>query len=100
MPFRRYNNREEYLKKAIPKGFHKKLFIFNGEVVGQIEYAPAEVSGYPILDDYNCNELYLGSEKGKETQFWKTTSRKYDEKRRRCGWFRHRRVRKSLESMV
>jgi len=51
MPFRRYNNREEYLKKAIPKGFHKKLLIFNREVVGQIEYAPAEASGYPILDD-------------------------------------------------
>jgi predicted nucleic acid-binding protein len=39
----------EYLKKAIPKGFHKKLLVCNGEAVGQIEYAPAEVSYYPIM---------------------------------------------------
>jgi hypothetical protein len=51
MPFRRYSNRREYLRKAVPKGFHKKLLILNGEVVGQIEYAPAEVSGYPITGD-------------------------------------------------
>ncbi len=50
-PFRRYKKRTEYLKKAIPKGFHKKLLIFNGEVVGQIEYSPAEVSYYPIMGD-------------------------------------------------
>ena len=50
-PFRRYKKRIEYLKKAIPKGFHKKLLIFNGEVVGQIEYSPAEVSDYPIMGD-------------------------------------------------
>ena len=50
-PFRRYKKRIEYLKKAIPKGFHKKLLIFNGDVVGQIEYAPAEVSYYPIKGD-------------------------------------------------
>jgi len=49
MPFRRYNNRQEYLEKAVSKGFKKKLLIFNGEVVGQIEYAPANVSGYPIV---------------------------------------------------
>jgi len=48
MPFRRYENRQKYLEKAIPKGFCKKLLVFNGEVVGQIEYTPAEVSGYPI----------------------------------------------------
>lgn len=51
MPFRRYSRRQEYLEKAIPKGFHKKILIFNGEVVGQVEYAPAEVSGYPIIGD-------------------------------------------------
>jgi len=51
MPFRRYSRRQEYLEKAIPKGFHKKLLTFNREVVGQIEYAPAEVSGYPIIGD-------------------------------------------------
>jgi len=50
-PFRRYKKRMEYLKKAIPKGFHKKLLIFNREVVGQIEYSPAEVSYYPIMGD-------------------------------------------------
>jgi len=48
-PLRRYGRRQEYLENAIPKGFHKKLLLFNGEVVGQIEYAPAEASGYPIM---------------------------------------------------
>jgi len=47
-PFRKYKKRQKYLEAAIPKGFHKKLMIFDGEIVGQIEYAPAEVSGYPI----------------------------------------------------
>jgi hypothetical protein len=51
MPFGRYSNRREYLQKAVSKGFHKKLLILNGEVVGQIEYAPAEISGYPITGD-------------------------------------------------
>lgn len=51
MPFRRYERRQKYLQEAIPKGFHKKLLIFNGKVVGTIEYAPAEVSGYPIKGD-------------------------------------------------
>jgi len=51
MPFRKYSKRQEYLESAIPKGFHKKLLILNGEVVGQIEYVPAEVSGYPITGD-------------------------------------------------
>ena len=50
-PFRRYSKRKEYFEKAIPKGFRKKLLIFNGNVVGQIEYAPAEVSYYPIMGD-------------------------------------------------
>lgn len=49
MPFRKYRHRREYLEKAIPKGFHKKLLILNGEVVGAIEYAPADSSGYPIV---------------------------------------------------
>jgi len=47
-PFRRYKKRIEYLKRAIPKGFHKKLLLLNGEIVGQIEYSPPEVSYYPI----------------------------------------------------
>jgi len=48
IPFRRYRKRQGYLETAIPKGFHKKLLILNKEIVGQIEYAPAEASGYPI----------------------------------------------------
>jgi GNAT superfamily N-acetyltransferase len=51
MPFRKYRKRQEYLETAIPRGFHKKLLIFNGEIVGQIEYAPAEASGYPIMGE-------------------------------------------------
>jgi hypothetical protein len=51
MPFKRYATRQKYLQEAIPKGFRKKLLISNGEVVGTIEYAPAEASGYPIKGD-------------------------------------------------
>jgi ribosomal protein S18 acetylase RimI-like enzyme len=51
MPFRKYRKRQEYLETATPRGFHKKLLIFNGEVVGQIEYAPVEASGYPIMGE-------------------------------------------------
>ena len=47
-PFRKYARRSHYLSKAIPRGFHKKLLIAEGDVVGQIEYAPAYVSYYPI----------------------------------------------------
>ncbi len=50
-PSKRYKKRIEYLKNAIPKGFRKKLLVFNGDVVGQIEYAPAEASYYPITGD-------------------------------------------------
>jgi len=48
MPFRKHRNRQEYLARAIQKGFHKKILIFNDSVVGSIEYAPAEAAGYPI----------------------------------------------------
>ena len=48
-PFRRYKKRTEYLGKAILRGLHKKLLIFNQEVAGQIEYSPAEASYYPIM---------------------------------------------------
>jgi len=51
IPFRKYRKRHKYLETAIPKGFHKKLLIFNREIVGQIEYAPTEASGYPIIGD-------------------------------------------------
>jgi GNAT superfamily N-acetyltransferase len=50
-PYRRYKRRTEYLRKAIPRGFHKKLLVFNMDVAGQIEYSPAEVSYYPIMGD-------------------------------------------------
>ncbi|MBO3831912.1 MAG: GNAT family N-acetyltransferase [Candidatus Brockarchaeota archaeon] len=48
IPFRKYRKRLEYLKNAVPRGFHKKILLFGGRVVGQIEYAPSEASGYPI----------------------------------------------------
>ena len=51
MPFRKYRKRREYLEAAIHKGLHKKLLIFHRKIVGQIEYAPAEGSGYPIMGD-------------------------------------------------
>ena len=51
MPFRRYARRKGYLQDAIPRGFHKKLLVFNEKIVGQIEYAPAEASGYPIIGE-------------------------------------------------
>jgi hypothetical protein len=51
IPFRKYKKRQSYLRTAIPKGFRKKLLILERRAVGQIEYAPAEVSGYPILGD-------------------------------------------------
>jgi len=51
MPFRKYKQRQEYLMSVLGKGFHKKLLVFNGEIVGQIEYAPAALSGYPIVAD-------------------------------------------------
>jgi len=51
IPFRPYGSRREYLERVALKGFHKKLLIFDGDVIGQIEYAPSEVSGYPISGD-------------------------------------------------
>lgn len=47
-PSRRYRKRIAYLKMAIPKGFHKKLLTYRENVVGTIEYAPSDVSYYPI----------------------------------------------------
>ncbi len=49
MPFRKYRTRTEYLQGAIPKGFRKKILLLEGNIVGQIEYAPIEASGYPIF---------------------------------------------------
>jgi hypothetical protein len=50
-PSKQCEKRMEYLKKAIPKGFHKKLLLLNEQVVGQIEYSTAIVSYYPIIGD-------------------------------------------------
>jgi len=48
IPSGKYGKRHEYLEAAIPRGFHKKLLSLDGKIVGQIEYTPAETSGYPI----------------------------------------------------
>lgn len=100
-PFRRYKKRREYLKKAIPKGFHKKLLIFDGDVVGQIEYAPAEVSYYPITGDnitvMNCIWVLR---KAKGHNFGKRLLEDMIKKRKTCGWLRNYSIRKPLESMV
>ena len=47
----KYRHRREYLESAIPKGFRKKVLFYKGDHVGMIEYAPAEVSGLPILGE-------------------------------------------------
>ena len=39
------------LEWAIPKGFRKKLLIFEGNIGGTIEYSPSEASYYPIIGD-------------------------------------------------
>jgi len=49
MPYRKYRSRDAYLHTAIPKGFRKKILVWNRDIVGTIEYAPAEFSGLPIL---------------------------------------------------
>jgi hypothetical protein len=43
--------RIEYLKRAVAGGFRKKLLLLDGQIAGQIEYSPAEVSYYPIMGD-------------------------------------------------
>jgi len=50
-PSKQFKKRIDYLEKAIPRGFHKKLLLLNDQVVGQIEYSPATVSYYPIIGD-------------------------------------------------
>jgi len=46
-----YRHRREYLESAIARGFRKKILFYEGNHVGMIEYAPAEVSGLPILGE-------------------------------------------------
>ncbi|TET90553.1 MAG: hypothetical protein E3J35_05610 [Methanomassiliicoccales archaeon] len=48
MPSRKYRRRAQYLERAVPKGFRKKIMFLKGDAIGQIEYAPAEASGLPI----------------------------------------------------
>ena len=50
-PSRGNKKRIAYLSRAIQKGFRKKLLILNGDIVGQIEHSPSEVSYYPIVGD-------------------------------------------------
>jgi hypothetical protein len=49
MPFRKYERRRRYLESAVPAGLRKKILFYGDSAVGQIEYAPAEASGYPIF---------------------------------------------------
>lgn len=72
MPFRKYKTRLEYLQCNIPKGFRKKILIWNKEVVGTIEYAPTGSSDLPIFG----NGIYVMSciwvlRKAKEHNFGK-----------------------------
>lgn len=50
-PSKSCQTRIQYLKEAIPKGLHKKILIYNNEIVGQIEYSPSVVSYYPIMGE-------------------------------------------------
>lgn len=45
---KRRKSRVEYLKSAIPKGFHMKILFCNEDHIGMIEYGPSKVSGLPI----------------------------------------------------
>ena len=100
-PFRRYKKRLEYLKNATPQGFHKKLLILNREVVGQIEYSPAEVSYYPIMGDniivMNCIWVL---KKAKGHNFGKLLMEDMIKSEKRSCWLRNDSLRKSLEPLV
>ena len=54
-PFRKYRKRDRYLDEAAPKGLRKEILFMDGDAVGQIEYAPAEASAYPI----SGHEVYV-----------------------------------------
>lgn len=47
-PYRRYRKRAQYLEKAVEGGLRKEVLLLEGDAVGMIEYAPAEVSAYPV----------------------------------------------------
>lgn len=44
-----YNRRYEYLRSAIPRGFHKKILIFKDDPIATIEYASLTVPAFPSL---------------------------------------------------
>ncbi len=46
--YKRRKARVEYLKSAIPKGFHMKILFNSGNHVGMIEYGPPEAAALPI----------------------------------------------------
>jgi len=50
-PYRRYRKRAQYLEEAAQRGLRKEILFMNGDAVGQIEYASAAVSAYPISGD-------------------------------------------------
>lgn len=43
--------KKRILVKSCSARFEKKILFFKGVAVGQIEYAPVEVSGYPIIGE-------------------------------------------------
>jgi len=60
-PYRRYRKRAQYLEKAAPRGLRKEILFMDGDAVGQIEYAPAAVSAYPVsgVDVYVMNCIWV-----------------------------------------
>ena len=53
-PFRQYRKRARYLEEAVVRGLQKEILFVDRDAVGQIEFAPAEVSFYPISGDGVC----------------------------------------------
>jgi hypothetical protein len=47
---RRYRKRLRYVEEAAPRGLRKMVVLSGGDAVGQIEYAPAAASAYPVID--------------------------------------------------
>lgn len=100
MPFVKYRKRREYLESAIPKGFRKKILIFNGDVVGTIEYTFAEGSGFPIKGDnvivMNCIWVLR---KAKKHNFGKRLLVDMMKKREEGCWLCHNSLGEPLESL-
>jgi GNAT superfamily N-acetyltransferase len=47
-PSKQCRRRVNYIDHAVKQGLHKKILLWKRNVVGQIEYSPADVSYYPI----------------------------------------------------